>query len=91
MRFEWDENKNQLNIKNHGIDFQDAKEIFRGPVLERIDPGRHREIRWQVIGMTHEVMFVVYTERGEDTYRIISARKAEPHEEAAYYKYLFGR
>lgn len=91
MRFEWDENKNRQNINNHGIDFRDAKEIFRGSVLERLDPGGHHETRWQAIGMTNAILFVVYTERGKDTYRLISARKAEPHEEAAYYQRLFGR
>ena len=24
MKFTWDENKNQLNIRKHGIDFSDA-------------------------------------------------------------------
>jgi uncharacterized DUF497 family protein len=24
MHFEWDEQKNQLNLKNHGIDFETA-------------------------------------------------------------------
>ena len=40
--------------------------------------------------MTNAILFVVYTERGEDTYRLISARKAESHEETAYYQHLFG-
>jgi len=29
MKFEWDENKNLINIKKHGIDFNQAKEIFK--------------------------------------------------------------
>ena len=28
MKYEWDENKNRLNIEKHFIDFNDAKEIF---------------------------------------------------------------
>ena len=33
MRFEWDENKNDSNVKRHGIDFQDPKNIFDGHTL----------------------------------------------------------
>jgi uncharacterized DUF497 family protein len=28
MHFDWDENKNELNIKQHGLDFAFAKQIF---------------------------------------------------------------
>lgn len=27
-RFEWDENKRRSNIVKHGIDFEDAKDVF---------------------------------------------------------------
>ena len=37
------------------------------------------EDRWNVIGMVENVLFVVYTERGDRT-RIISARKATQEE-----------
>lgn len=28
MKFEWDENKNQLNLEKHGIDFETAMLVF---------------------------------------------------------------
>ncbi|MGB9686689.1 MAG: BrnT family toxin [Rectinema subterraneum] len=28
MTFEWDENKNQINIQKHGVSFEEAKEAF---------------------------------------------------------------
>lgn len=28
MHFEWDENKNKLNITKHGIDFETASRVF---------------------------------------------------------------
>ncbi len=31
MRFEWDAEKNQGNIRKHGFDFADAEEIFAHP------------------------------------------------------------
>jgi uncharacterized DUF497 family protein len=37
MRFEWDDAKNEINIKKHGIDFTDAQEIFKHPMLTLID------------------------------------------------------
>ena len=33
MRFEWDDAKNQVNIRKHGLDFADAWEIFNMPML----------------------------------------------------------
>jgi len=31
MTFEWDEDKNKLNQKQHGISFEDAKFVFNDP------------------------------------------------------------
>ncbi len=42
------------------------------------------EDRWKVIGMVDEILFVVYTERGDFT-RLISARKATATERRRYY------
>lgn len=33
MKFEWDEEKNEINIRKHGFDFIDAPEVFNGPML----------------------------------------------------------
>ncbi len=35
MKFEWDEDKNQLNLKKHGIDFETAMLVFND--LQRIE------------------------------------------------------
>ena len=37
------------------------------------------------------ILFVVYSEIDDDTYGIISARRAENHEETAYYRAILGR
>lgn len=37
VRFEWDEIKNQINIRKHGIDLRDALDMFDHPVLTAID------------------------------------------------------
>jgi len=28
LRFEWNENKNQINKKKHGVSFEEAKTVF---------------------------------------------------------------
>lgn len=40
MNFDWDEEKNQINIKKHHIDFNDAKDIFQSVRLTAIDSRR---------------------------------------------------
>ena len=46
----------------------------------------NQEERLQVIGIAHGcVLFVAMTMRGENTCRIISARKADRHEQERYY------
>jgi uncharacterized DUF497 family protein len=37
MRYTWDEPKNRTNVARHGIAFEDAKRIFEGPTVERVD------------------------------------------------------
>lgn len=52
VKFEWDERKNIANIRKHGFDFQDAWEVFQGPLLARPDQCEdYGEDRWQGIGL----------------------------------------
>ena len=37
MNFEWDENKNEVNIRKHGVDFNDIPEIFDDPMIINFD------------------------------------------------------
>ena len=39
MKFEWDENKNQENIKKHGVPFEEAASIFLNKVMEEAEKG----------------------------------------------------
>jgi len=87
---EWDEAKNALNKKDHGVDFEDAQYIFTDPErIERLDRSENNtsgEERWQTIGKVGSVYFVVYTERGTDK-RIITARPADKSERRSYNGY----
>lgn len=93
MRIEWDEHKNRINIHKHGIDFADAWEIFISPMLVSLDDHEdYGEDRWIGIGILRSrVVVIVYTERDEDTIRIISVRKALTHERKRYEKNLRDR
>jgi uncharacterized DUF497 family protein len=92
MRFEWDENKNQINKDRHGLSFETAALVFQDPnSLGWLDP-RYEAIeeRWCSLGrIGTTVIFVAYTveedDHGEEIIRIISAREATPGEERRYY------
>ncbi|WP_338845652.1 BrnT family toxin [Massilia sp. W12] len=87
FEFEWDEAKNASNKNKHGVDFMDALRVFYDDMRITVydDRSDYGEERFQVIGMSYgKILFVVYTERHGNTIRIISARKAEKREAAAY-------
>ena len=89
MLFEWDENKEKINISKHGLDFSTAALVFRDQNrLEWFDElHSDYEDRYITIGEINGiavVLMVVYTERG-DAIRLISARKATKHERRMYY------
>ncbi len=92
MRFEWDPKKERRNIEKHGVTFKEAKELLTSKVdfLEVYD-GVHSELeeRFIAIGpIRRGLVMVVYSERSEDTVRIISARWASKKERALYIEYM---
>lgn len=91
MQFEWDAAKNRSNIRKHYIDFTDAVEIFQHPVITGIDDSEdYGEERWIGIGQIRgKIIVVVYVEQGNDTIRIISARKATNREKEYYEKICY--
>jgi len=93
MRFDWDEQKRKENIRKHGFDFSDAWKVFDLPMLTEFDDREdYGEERWVGIGMLEaRVVVIVFTERGEDTVRIISLRKALSHERDKYEQALRNR
>ena len=88
--FEWDSDKNAANTKKHGIGFEEAAEVFEGPVFKRFDDrlrtGEIREISFGFLGST-VILAVAHTDRNGKT-RIISARKATKSERRVFYAYL---
>ena len=86
MLFEWDEKKDQANIRKHGVDFALACRIFEGVVFTAIDSRQdYGELRKVSIGMVDRVaiLVVVHTDR-EGRTRLISARPASRRERRRY-------
>ncbi len=88
MIFKWDENKNKINIRKHGIDFSDVPEMFDHPMLVNSDTrNEYDEDRWIGIGLLKQLIaVVVFVEKRDETIRIISARKATNYERKRYEK-----
>ncbi|MBE8232867.1 MAG: BrnT family toxin [Endozoicomonadaceae bacterium] len=91
LHFEWDKNKNFSNQKKHGVSFEEAKTVFSDE-LGRIIPDpdySEDEERFILMGMSSQLklLTVCHCERGSDTIRIISARKADKHERIQYEGY----
>ena len=86
--FEWDDEKAALNWRRHGVAFSRAVLAFRDPfALEWIDDREdYGEERINLLGRCEGVLLhVTYTERSERI-RLISARRAERHEQDDYYR-----
>lgn len=87
MEIEWDDAKAAANLHRRGIDFVTAVEVLSDPhKIERLDQRfPYGEERIQVIGSAGgQILLVVYTLRS-NRYRIISVRRANRHERAAYH------
>jgi uncharacterized DUF497 family protein len=90
VSFEWDERKNLLNRAKHGVDFEDAVEVFYGPIIFR-QSNRNNEERWIAIGSLENRLIAVIFTRRTDVIRIISARRARKNEEREYRNAEVGR
>jgi uncharacterized DUF497 family protein len=93
VKYEWDEEKNEENIRKHGFDFADAWEIFESPMRVALDTREdYGEDRLNGVGLLgNRIVVVVFTERGEDIIRIISLRKALKHERKKFEEALRNR
>lgn len=92
MRFAWDPKKDEANRRKHGIGFDEAKELLESgsDYLEIFDEAHaHAEDRFIAIGPIRAgIVVVVWTERIDETIRVISARWATPRERELLRKFM---
>ena len=83
MRFEWDAEKANRNLKKHGVSFEEAVTVFYDPLSATFDDPDHStgEYRYVTIGLSSRdrLLVIAHAERGKNL-RIISARPATAHE-----------
>jgi len=87
--FDWDDNKNAINLRKHGVGFEEASTVFFDERAILFDDPEHSvdEERFLLLGMSEsaKVCIVCHCYRESDTViRIISARKATRKEEQRY-------
>ena len=87
--FDWDENKNRINLEKHGITVEEASTVFFDDRAILFDDPEHSidEDRFLLLGMseTAKICIVCHCYRESDTViRIISARQATRKEEQRY-------
>ena len=76
MKFEYDEQKSQINKKKHGIDFVEAQNLWQDEDALVIPANIvDNEIRYALISKILTKCFVVIFTIREDTNRIISVRR----------------
>ena len=70
--FEWDESKRGRNLRDHAIDFEDARCILDGPTIIR-GSDRGDETRYMVFGFVNGAEIVVVCTLRNESCRLIAA------------------
>ena len=87
MQFEWDKEKVAVNLKKHGVSFEEAKTVWDDYFYIDLEDDEHsaEEKRFLIVGEStrNRLLIVSYTER-ENSVRIISARELTPKERRDY-------
>lgn len=87
LEFEWDLQKAEENLKNHGVPFEEAVTVFRDPLARILDDPDHSQDEHHEIIVGHSdkqrLLLVSFVERSPRV-RIISARRATRRERHDY-------
>ena len=88
MTFDWDDRKEETNIKKHGVDFWEAQTVFFDPLAKQFTDPHPDEDRFILLGQSARprLLLVVFDEKEGDAVRIISARKPTQKERENYEK-----
>ena len=89
IHFDWDERKNQANIRDHHVSFEEAQTIFYDPAARLIyDPDHsEEEDRFIILGVSRKMRILVVSHcyrEVDEIIHIISARRATKKEQNQY-------
>ena len=91
LRFEWDDEKEKINIRKHGISFDEARTVFYDErAIQFFDPDHSEdEDRFILLGISFKLRTLVVCHcfrKSETVVRLFSARKADKEEEQEYWR-----
>lgn len=89
MQFEWDESKNRLNQRKHGVSFEEAQTVFFDPLAKVADDPDHSSNESRLILVGHSsrrrcLLVVHCLKESETIVRLISARKLTRSEQRSF-------
>ncbi len=84
MEFEYDPAKSASNQQKHGIDFEQAQQLWNDPYRLELPARSTTEPRWLIIGKIQDKHWsAIITYRNQVT-RLISVRRSRPNEITIY-------
>ncbi len=91
LDFAWDPKKSKLNLKKHGVSFEEASTVFFDEHAIQFFDTDHstEEDRFILLGISFRLRLLVVCHcfrESESIVRLISARKADKAEEEAYWR-----
>lgn len=85
MKFEYDNAKSKANKEKHGIDFEEAKELWENPYVE-VPSKYNDEQRKLVIGRIQQKFWTAIITERKGIVRLISIRRSRIEEKKLYEK-----
>jgi hypothetical protein len=82
--FEYDDDKSQANLEKHGIDFFEARALWKDPDLLEIQAKSEDEPRFLVIGLIGSKHWSAVITYRNGTIRLISVRRSRKREVELY-------
>ena len=86
MRYSFDPAKRLSNLKKHGFDLADARQVIESTRTVTFEDRRvnYGEERFVTLGPLGDVLVAIVSAETEDHIRIISMRKADRYEQTIY-------
>ncbi len=88
MRYLYDPDKQAINLKKHGLSFDDARAVIESGDTVTFEDRRfaYDEVRYLTLGLLRGEVVAISTTETDTTIRIFSMRKAEKNEQKIYFE-----